>query len=128
MRNGSPGRGAFEKIYRITEAGRATLLEWVRSAPEPMDVRKAFLIQLSWADVLTDAQLDALLAAYEEEIHTQLSLHLEKARRGLQSPNRTRRETLTDFTDQYKTYMRYFPCHNRREKLPRSSICPGMEY
>lgn len=83
-----------KKVYRITEAGRAALLDWVRLAPEPMDIRKTFLIQLSWADALPDDALDAMLAAYEEDIHARVTLHREKARRGLQAPNRTRRETL----------------------------------
>lgn len=86
--------GPSKKVYRITDSGRTSLLEWVRSAPDPMDIRKTFLIQLSWADTLTDAELDTLLAAYEEELHTHVTLQREKTRRGLPAPNRTRRETL----------------------------------
>jgi PadR family transcriptional regulator, regulatory protein AphA len=79
------------KIYTITEAGRSALREWVLSAPEPFELRSSFLIQLSWADQLGAKELDALLAAYEQEIEENLVTQREKARRA-QSPERTPRE------------------------------------
>lgn len=88
--DGAPSK----KVYHITEAGREALLNWVRSAPEPMEIRKTFLIQLSWADGLSDTELDALLLSYEEEVLTQLTMQRENNRRGTMAPNRTKRETL----------------------------------
>ena len=88
--DGAPSK----KIYSITEAGRTALRTWILSTPEPMDVRKTFLIQLSWADQLDGGELDRLLQAYEDEILMQIAMHKEKGRRGLGGPNRTPRETL----------------------------------
>jgi PadR family transcriptional regulator, regulatory protein AphA len=79
------------KIYTISAAGRAVLREWVLSAPEPFELRSSFLIQLGWADLLSAEELDALLAAYEQEITEQLLTQREKARRA-QSPGRSVRE------------------------------------
>lgn len=88
--DGAPSK----KVYHITDAGRLALLDWVRSAPEPMEIRKTFLIQLSWADGLADEELDTLLVAYEEEVLTAITMQREHNRRGMLAPNRTKRETL----------------------------------
>ena len=80
------------KVYSISDAGRAALREWVLSAPEPIELRSTFLIQLGWADQLDDRELGGLLDAYEEEIQVQRDMQREKARRA-KSPNRTQRET-----------------------------------
>jgi PadR family transcriptional regulator, regulatory protein AphA len=79
------------KIYTISPAGRAVLRDWVRSAPEPFELRSTFLIQLGWADQLSPQELDDLLSAYQTEIEEQLITQREKARRA-QSPDRTPRE------------------------------------
>ena len=59
------------KIYTISPRGRGELSRWVRSNPEPPQLRHTFLIQLAWADDLAPRELDALLENYEEEILTQ---------------------------------------------------------
>ena len=82
-----------KKRYTITEKGRAALREWVRSAPELHETRHPFLVQLAWADVLSEDELDALLAQYEEEIAIRLRMH--ETRSGVritEGPNRTPRE------------------------------------
>jgi PadR family transcriptional regulator AphA len=81
-----------KKVYSITEEGKKVLKEWVRSTPEPMDIRKTFLIQLAWADQLDGVEIDTLLQGYEEEILGQIVMHKEKVRRGMAGPNRTPRE------------------------------------
>ncbi len=88
-----PEAGPAKKRYHITDAGRAALSEWVRSAPEPMEIRKTFLIQLCWTDGLTDAEVDHMLKVYEEEVLTQIAMQREKNRRGHAAPNRSRRES-----------------------------------
>ncbi len=80
------------KIYNLTEKGRAALKQWVLSTPELPELRNTFLIQLTWADLLDDAELDALLARYEEEVRVQLLMQQEKARRQEAPPARTERE------------------------------------
>lgn len=81
-----------KKIYSITEKGRAELREWVLSLPEYPELRKTFLIQLAWSDQLSDNELDALLADYENEVDIQLRMEKERVRRGMPSPARTPRE------------------------------------
>lgn len=81
------------KVYTITEEGRAELRRWLLSTPEPPQVRNVFLAQLSWADQLAPAELDALLGSYEREVHMQSLMLQERERRGRDAPNRTERET-----------------------------------
>ena len=81
-----------KKTYTITEKGRAALKAWVLSTPELPEVHNTFLIQLSWADFLTEEELGALLRHYEEEVQVQLLMQQEKARRMEPSSARTPRE------------------------------------
>ncbi len=80
------------KVYTITDRGRAELRAWVQAAPELPEVRNIFMVQLAWADQLTDEELDALLAQYEYEVEMQLAMYREKERRGSDKPARTPRE------------------------------------
>ena len=80
------------KIYTITEGGQEALRQWVLSPPELPQVRKPFLAQLAWADQLSGAELDGLLAQYEEEIHIELLMFRENKQRNKVSPQRTPRE------------------------------------
>jgi PadR family transcriptional regulator, regulatory protein AphA len=59
------------KVYSITTQGQETLKKWVLASPEPPQLRHTFLIQLSWADALSPAELAGLLAKYEDEVQTQ---------------------------------------------------------
>ncbi len=68
------------KIYTISARGRSELNQWVRSNPEPPQLRHTFLIQLAWADDLIPRELDALLENYEEEILTQWLMCRAQAR------------------------------------------------
>lgn len=81
------------KVYTITDEGKAALRRWVASAPEPPQLRNAFLVQLAWADCLDAETLDTLLAGYEHEVEMQLLMRREMRRRGTVSPARTPRET-----------------------------------
>lgn len=81
-----------KKIYTITVEGLSELKEWVLSSPEAPEFKNTFLIQLAWADRLSDEELNGLLSSYENEIKMQLLLQQEKVRRGVNSPNRSPRE------------------------------------
>jgi len=81
-----------KKIYTITPAGSAALKNWVKSAPEAPESKKTFLIQLAWADMLNQEELEALLSDYEHELRSQILLHVEENRRGTFNPARTGRE------------------------------------
>lgn len=83
-----------KKIYTITDAGRVRLKAWVLSRPEAPECKKTFLMQLAWADLLSQEELKGLLAAYENEIRVQIIMHREQQNRAGFSPDRTAREVL----------------------------------
>jgi PadR family transcriptional regulator, regulatory protein AphA len=70
LRSDSPSR----KIYTISPTGRDELRRTLRSEPELPQCIHPFLIQLSWADLLDESELDTLLAKYEEEMRVQVSI------------------------------------------------------
>ncbi len=81
------------KIYTITAQGQEALKQWVLSSPDLPEFRSTFLIQLTWADLLENAALDQLFAAYEEALQLKLSMLREQARReGAAHGARTSRE------------------------------------
>ncbi|MBE3143504.1 MAG: PadR family transcriptional regulator [Planctomycetes bacterium] len=60
------------KIYSITEKGRSEMKKWVLATTDQPQVKHTLLIQLAWTDQLSAAELDELLAKYEDELMTQL--------------------------------------------------------
>lgn len=82
-----------KKIYKITDAGLAALKEWALSPPEPMDMKKPFLIHLAWSRQLNTDELHRLIDAYEDQINTQLLLEKNKDWDAHFSPDRTDLET-----------------------------------
>jgi DNA-binding PadR family transcriptional regulator len=81
-----------KKIYSITEKGRAELHGSLRTAPEAPELRKNFLIQLAWAESLSDDEILALLEQYADEIATRLRMYQSQAARSGSGPNRSQRE------------------------------------
>ena len=80
------------KVYTLTPKGLEALKSWVVSTPEPPVQKNTFLLQLAWADQLDAEEMDALFAAYEEQLQTQLLLFRGRMLRQ-DSPQRTPRET-----------------------------------
>lgn len=83
-----------KKIYTITEEGLRELKNWLVSTPEAPEIKKTFLVQFAWSDMLNNHDLSDVLSKYENEIKLQLIIQKEKARRALHSPNRSTRESL----------------------------------
>ncbi|CDX04745.1 PadR family transcriptional regulator [Desulfitobacterium sp. LBE] len=83
-----------KKVYTITEEGLKKLKTWVLHSPEVPEIKKTFLVQLAWSDILNDQEINESLSSYENELKLHLALQQEKARRSLHSPNRTSRESL----------------------------------
>lgn len=83
-----------KKIYTITEEGLKELKNWLVSSPEAPEIKKTFLVQLAWSDMLSNQELSDVLSKYENEIKLQLAMQKEKYRRALHSPNRSTRESL----------------------------------
>ena len=70
------------KIYTITAQGQAELKKWLLTEPEPPQLKHPFLVQLAWADQLSQDALDALLEKYEAEMQMQLSMLQVQAQQG----------------------------------------------
>jgi DNA-binding PadR family transcriptional regulator len=87
--DGSPSK----KIYTITEEGLKALKGWVVSSPEAPEIKKAFLVQLAWSDMLSNQELGEMFSNYENEIKLQLIMEKEKYKRALHTPNRSTRES-----------------------------------
>lgn len=81
-----------KKTYTITEEGMSELKDWIFSSIEAPELKKPFLVQLAWSDLLENKELFELLTKYENEVKMQLILHQEKIKRGNNSPSRTQRE------------------------------------
>ena len=79
-----------KKIYSITEKGLAELQQSLLAGPEVPELRNGFLIQLAWAEILSDDQILALLDQYEAEIVARLQMY-QAARPGSR-PGRSQRE------------------------------------
>ncbi|WP_256757938.1 DUF4180 domain-containing protein [Cohnella sp. WQ 127256] len=83
-----------KKIYTLTEEGSKELTIWLSSSPEAPEIKKTFLVQFAWSDMLSNQELSEILSKYEYEIKLQLIMQKEKYRRALHSPNRSTRESL----------------------------------
>lgn len=81
-----------KKIYSITEPGRAELYRNLLVDPELPELRKGFLIQLAWAEILSDEEILALLRRYEDEVANQLRMRQAQAANPGSRPNRSPRE------------------------------------
>jgi PadR family transcriptional regulator, regulatory protein AphA len=82
-----------KKLYSITGEGRTALRGWVCTAPLLPEVHNSFLIQLAWGDMLSAAELDAMVQKYEVEVEMQVRMLEARAPTlALEAPNRTPRE------------------------------------
>ncbi len=81
-----------KKIYSITEKGSSTLYHSLLEAPEPPELHKNFLVQLAWAENLSDEEILTLLEKYEAEIYGCLRTVQGKAARPGGTPDRSKRE------------------------------------
>jgi len=87
----NPESGPSRKVYHVTDAGREALREWVLSPPELPQLRHPFLIQLAWGDQVESAELDELLARYEDEVRVKLLMLREQSKRMTHTPANTPR-------------------------------------
>jgi PadR family transcriptional regulator AphA len=81
-----------KKIYSITNQGLSVLHQGLREAPQIPELHKSFLIQLAWAEILSDAEILALLEKYAIEIANRLRMFQVQAARPGSSPDRSKRE------------------------------------
>lgn len=82
------------KVYTITDTGREELRAWLLGEPGLPEVRNHFQIQLAWAEALSDTELDGLFESYESLLSGQILMYRDRAARGREAPDRSRREAL----------------------------------
>lgn len=80
-----------KKIYSITEQGLAELRRNLLAAPEVPELHNSFLIQLAWAEMLSDDEVLILLEKYAAELAIRLQMYKAQAVRS-GSPGRSKRE------------------------------------
>ncbi|GGJ39581.1 DUF4180 domain-containing protein [Deinococcus roseus] len=83
-----------KKLYSLTETGLQELRQFVLTRPELPEFRKPFLVQLAWADQLSDEDLSDLITRYEDELEMGLRMLQESHKRNPPAPQRTTREKL----------------------------------
>jgi DNA-binding PadR family transcriptional regulator len=79
-----------KKIYTVTKAGLDELRTWALAAPETLEIRKPFLVQLAWTGLLSNDDLLSQLSKYENGISGGLAIAREKSKG--YAPDRTPRE------------------------------------
>ena len=81
-----------KKIYSITDQGLSELYQSLLVTPEVPELRKGFLLQLAWAEIMSDDEILTLLGKYEDEIANSLQMYQAQAERPGSSPDRSKRE------------------------------------
>lgn len=81
-----------KKIYSLTGQGLSELSRNLLAAPELPELRKGFLIQLAWAEVISDDEILGLLEKYEAEVTDGLRMYQAQAARPGKCPERSERE------------------------------------
>jgi DNA-binding PadR family transcriptional regulator len=120
-----------KKKYTITENGLKELKEWVVSSPEAPEIKKTFLVQLAWSDMLNNQELNELLSKYENELKVQVVIQQEKNRRAIHSPNRSTRESFIwemiseNIISTYNNELNWV--HETRQKLFENQVIKEKE-
>jgi PadR family transcriptional regulator AphA len=81
-----------KKIYSLTGQGLDALRHSLLADPQPPELHKSFLIQLAWAEYLSDEEILALLEKYAAEIKDRVQMLQQQATRTDGSPDRSKRE------------------------------------
>jgi PadR family transcriptional regulator, regulatory protein AphA len=81
-----------KKIYSITGKGLSELYQSLLAAPELPELHKGFIIQLAWAEILSDEEVLVLLEKYEDEVTNRLRMYQAQAARPGGRPGRSERE------------------------------------
>ena len=117
-----------KKIYSITESGRVALHESLMSELEVPELHKSFLIQLAWAETLTDAEVLGLLQKYEEEVNNGLRLAEGQQQRKQDQPAAPRASATCGRGCMRTSFNRGAPNWPGRVKRARRSVKKGIDH
>jgi PadR family transcriptional regulator, regulatory protein AphA len=81
-----------KKIYSITDEGLSELHQGLLATPEVPELHKDCLIQLSWAELLSNEEILDVCEKYKVEIEDRLQMYRFQASRPGNNPNRSKRE------------------------------------
>lgn len=81
-----------KKVYTISETGVSSLKEWIVSEAELPEVKKTFLVQLAWADLLTEEEIEQILCGYEKKLRGFIAAEEANQESARFLPERTARE------------------------------------
>jgi DNA-binding PadR family transcriptional regulator len=81
-----------KKIYTATEKGITELKEWTQSEPGLPKIHHSFLIQLAWADLLSDDELTEVCNKYKLIVEEQLKKLKSPLQKEITAMGRTKRE------------------------------------
>jgi DNA-binding PadR family transcriptional regulator len=70
-----------KKVYALTDQGREELRTWLLGRPELPDFRDLFHIQLAWAELLDEEEVQALCSSYGELLENEILMRREMERR-----------------------------------------------
>ena len=79
-----------KKVYHITDKGRTTLNNWLRTSQELPQIKHKFLLQLSFAENLSNDEILTILNSYKDKLEKRLSIYddIEKNQIGKRAKNR----------------------------------------
>src|SRR5512139_1149337 len=81
-----------KKIYSITPDGLTTLYQSLLADPALPEMHKGFLIQLAWAEQLSDDEILSLLDKYADQVANRLQMYKAQVERTADQPARSARE------------------------------------
>ena len=64
-----------KKLYHITDKGRTELKNWLQTPQELPHIRHKFLLQLSFAEKLSNEEILKILNSYKDKLEKRLSLY-----------------------------------------------------
>lgn len=79
-----------KKVYHITDKGKKTLNDWLQTPQELPQIKHKFLLQLSFAENLSNDQILKVLNSYKDKLEKRLSIYddIEKNQIGKRAKNR----------------------------------------
>jgi DNA-binding PadR family transcriptional regulator len=80
--------------FQLTPAGRAAFRTWVNTSPEPENLRIPLLLRLTFADEISQENLQAMLAEHQSA-HSRRQAHYKSLDRELDAANVPEEQRLT---------------------------------
>lgn len=80
------------KVYYITDSGREKFRKWLNSPIERMDVRVSWLIQLFFANELSDEKIIKLLTGFLDQLENSVASYANYAKSDMEDDHISKRD------------------------------------